>query len=107
VLEGFGEGARSAGGDLVVASRRALLALSDGRRFPLRPDIAIAFEAAEHWVDRAAGEFRRIHDVEAVADGSADSAEDGECGEGEGTHEEGRLVAGWSCWWLGVPELPM
>jgi len=80
VLDGERQRVEAGGRDLVVASRRSLLALGDGGGFPAGADESGALEAAEDGIDRAAGEAGAIHDVESVAYTGGDGLEDGDGG---------------------------
>src|SRR6187455_196987 len=56
----------SAGRQLVIAARRSLFLAGEAVLLPLRPDAALRIEPSEDWIDGAARQPGRVHDVEAV-----------------------------------------
>jgi hypothetical protein len=80
VFDGERQRVDAGGRDLVVPSRRSLLALGDGGGFPAGADESGALEPAEDGINGAAREAGAIHDVESVADAGGDGLEDGDGG---------------------------
>src|SRR5262249_60827263 len=78
-LARFGEKRLASAGDLVVAARGALLALSDVRAFPCRPQQPFTVEPPEDRIHRAARQSGGVHDVEPVMEAASERLQHERC----------------------------
>src|SRR5262245_15852753 len=65
-LDGFRQSFTTRARHFVILARRTLLGLRDAVLFPLRGDIARAFQSPQRRIDRPAWQTRDVYDVEPV-----------------------------------------